>query len=180
MINIPNIVIGSAILLIGRRLFWLFVGCMGFWVGYTFAERFIGPQSDLIVVGVGILVGVTGAFCAIFFQHVAVGIAGFLAGGYLTLRIIDMTGYGSYSLLWLLCLVGGILGTILLTFLFDYALILLSSLIGASLIIESIQLAPDVQMWAYPALIVLGLAVQAKLMSSAGRSRDKAWRPRSR
>lgn len=179
MINVPNIIIGSAILLIGRRLFWLFVGCMGFWVGYTFVERFIGPQSAIIVMGVGILTGVAGAFCAIFFQQIAVGLAGFLAGGFLTLRIVEISGYANYGMLWLVCLVGGVLGTVLLVFVFDWALIFLSSLIGAALVVDAIPMAPDIRIWLYPALIVLGFAVQAKLMS-AGRSRNKEWRPRAR
>lgn len=175
--NIPNLLAGSILLVLGRKLFWLFVGCMGFVLGFTYAERFLGPQPYFIVLFAGIVLGILGALCAVFLQSLAVGIAGFMAGGYLTLALLEAVGFQQTQLLWAACLAGGVIGTVLLVFVFDYALIVLSSVIGASLVIRSIPLDPQIVLWVFAGLVVLGCAVQAKVMSvepgPEGRKRRK-------
>jgi len=163
--NIPNLVVGSILLILGRKLFWLFVGCMGFVIGFGYAEHFLGPQPGYIVVLVGIVMGVLGALCAIFLQSLAVGIAGFMAGGYLTLLLLDAVGFQQTQMLWLVCLAGGVIGTVLLVFLFDYALIVLSSIIGSAQVVNSIPIDPEILIWVFAGLVVFGCAVQAKIMS---------------
>lgn len=163
--NIPNLLAGSILLVLGRKLFWLFLGCLGFVIGFGFADQVIGSQPDYIIVLAGIVLGVLGALCAIFLQSLAVGIAGFMAGGYLTMLLLNALGFQQTQFLWLIYLAGGVIGTILLVFLFDHALILFSSTIGAALIVHSIPLEPRIILWVFAGLVVLGCAVQAKIMS---------------
>ncbi len=172
--NIPNILIGATILIAGRKLFWLFVGCLGFLVGFTYAERFMGPQPEYMVIGMGIILGIIMACFAIFLQKFTVALCGFMAGGFITLHIFDITKFGDPHYLWLFCLIGGILGTLLISLIFDWALVILSVILGSSLIVRSISLAPDIRLWVYLFLLVLGVAIQAKLMESkSGRSKKR-------
>jgi hypothetical protein len=175
-VNIPNALIGGLMLVFGRKLFWLFVGCIGFAAGINYAEQFLGKQPDLIVMAIAVLLGVFFAVSAIFFERAAVGLAGFLAGGFISLYFVDMAGFSETHFIWLVCLGGGILGTALLTFIFDWALIFISSLMGAMLLmpIISVQVEPRFVQWAFVGLVITGAAVQAKMMTmSAGKVNRK-------
>src|SRR6476661_9326781 len=80
-VGIIGVIIGAAILLFGRKLFWLFVAALGFAVGLEIAVYFMKdpPQWMLLLVGLGC--GVVGALLAILVQKIAVAVAGFIAGG---------------------------------------------------------------------------------------------------
>lgn len=164
MVNIPGTVIGIMILFIGRKLFWLFVGSIGLLAGLTYAEMFLGPRDDIVILGVALLIGVLFATCAFLLKQIAVGLSGFLVGAYLTLHLVKTMGFGETQFVWLICLVGGILGIVLLTFLFDWAVILLSSLLGSVLVIQSVAIEPDIIPWAFFGMIILGCAAQARIM----------------
>ncbi len=163
--NIPNLIVGSILLILGRKLFWLFVGSMGFVIGFSFAEQFLGPQPDYILLLVGIFMGVLGALCAIFLQSLAVGVAGFMAGGYLALLLLEALDFQQTQMLWFACLAGGVLGTLLLVFIFDYALIVLSSIIGSALAVDSIPMDPEFTIWVFAGLVMAGCVIQGKIMS---------------
>jgi hypothetical protein len=162
--NYPNLIIGAILALLGRKLFWLFVGGLGFLAGYTYTEAFLGPQPDYIVVLVGVVAGAAGALLAVFLQGLAVGVAGFLAGGFIALETLQVTGFDAGQFTWLACFGGGILGTVLLVFVFDWALIVLSTVIGGALVVETLPMDPEYRIWSFLGIVVVGCAVQAKLM----------------
>ena len=91
----------------------------------------------MLAIVAGLVVGVIFALLAIFLQTVAIGAAGFFAGGYILTVLAGMLGVGGDTFSWIVYIIGGILGVILVIFLFDWALITLSSLAGASLIIQA-------------------------------------------
>ena len=137
MLSVVSLILGGALLIAGRKLFWLFVGAAGFIAGLQFATQF-WRGSEILAIVIGLVVGVVFALLAIFLQSVAIGVAGFLAGGYIftvlaTMLGIDVSGITT----WIVYIIGGIIGVILVSLLFDWALITLSSLVGASLVIQS-------------------------------------------
>ena len=67
----------GALLLVGRKLFWLFVGTIGFVIGIQVATRFF-HGSELITIVAGLVLGIIFAVLAIFLESIA--IAGFLGG----------------------------------------------------------------------------------------------------
>jgi hypothetical protein len=139
MLTFINAILGGALLVAGRKLFWLFVGAAGFVTGFQLTTRFFqGPEGVAIIVG--LVVGVIFAVLAVFLQTIAIGIAGFLAGGYILQVLASMFGLDTASITWIIYIVGGIIGVLLVSFLFDWALITLSSLAGASLIVQAFNL----------------------------------------
>jgi hypothetical protein len=64
MSDIILIVLGIAMLLIGRKLFWLFVGVVGFYFGYTLAGQFLPAESEVVVLVIGLMAGILGAILA--------------------------------------------------------------------------------------------------------------------
>jgi hypothetical protein len=113
MINILYLVLGAILLVAGRKLFWLLVGGIGFVVGATLATRFF-QGNELTVILAGLVLGIIFAVLAIFLESVAIGIAGFVGGGYVFLSLAGMLGLDRGGLsTWIIFVVGGILGVVL-------------------------------------------------------------------
>lgn len=49
MLNLINLILGGALLVAGRKLFWLFVGAAGFVTGIQLATRF-WQGSDVLAI----------------------------------------------------------------------------------------------------------------------------------
>lgn len=155
-----NLLIGLVLLLFGRQLFWLFVGVAGFVTGIELAER-VAAGSETTKLLIALAIGIAGALLAILFYRVAVAVAGFLVGGYLAIQFANYAGVSpAGALSWLPWLIGGIIGVIIILALFDWALIALSSLAGAALVVNSISIPFNATVL-FIILTVLGIAVQA-------------------
>jgi hypothetical protein len=98
---------------------------------------------------------------ALFLQKIAIAVLGFLAGGKLAGAIAAafFVHYTQYSTF--IFLVGGVIGAILLLVLFDWALIVVSSLIGAHLVQSTIMLPPSGSTIVFIALTIIGILIQA-------------------
>src|SRR6516164_9389471 len=83
-----SVLVGVAILLLGRKLFWLFVAALGFVFGSQIAAQVTHqPASAPVVLLVAIALGIVGAVLAILLQKIAIGVAGFIAGGRIALGL---------------------------------------------------------------------------------------------
>jgi hypothetical protein len=160
-----NILIGLILLFAGRRLFWLFVACVGFASGYHFVQQIGGIHSLVLILMLSIAAGVVGAIIAIFFQKAAIVIAGFAAGGYVVLSLFNQLTALPAQADWLLYVIGGIIGAVILFVVFDWALIFLSTLTGATLIVQVVALDPLVVIVLFLFLVVMGMTFQVKTMT---------------
>jgi hypothetical protein len=160
-VGIVGALIGIVILFFGRKLFWLCVAAVGFAAGVEIAPHLVHEPSSLLALTVAIVLGIIGALLALFLQKVAIAVLGFLAGGKLAGAIASafLVHYGQYSTV--IFLVGGVLGAILLLVLFDWALIVVSSLIGAHLIQSAVVLPATGSTIVFLGLAVVGILVQA-------------------
>lgn len=157
-----NIIVGAVLLLFGRRLFWLFVGCIGFMVGFDVANSLLAGQSQLLIFLIAVGAGVLGAIAAIFLKRLVVGIAGFFAGGYFLSNLAVAVLHSHQSAIqWTAYVIGGILGAILTMILLDPALIILSSLAGATAISQNVPLSQSGKGILFLALLIFGIIVQA-------------------
>src|SRR6266567_1147922 len=138
-IPILSAVIGVVVLLFGRKLFWLCVAAIGFAAGVTLASHIVSEPSALLQLTFAILLGFIGALLAQYASHY-----------------------------WLTFIIGGLIGAILLLMLFDWALIFISSLIGAHLITSAISLPPTGEVLLFTALVLLGFFIQAVSMRRKG------------
>ena len=163
--SIIRILAGLLLLILGRRLFWLFVGLVGFMAGYTFAQKFFTLSSQLLELLIAVGVGLVGIFLAIFLQRLAIAIGGFLAGGLFATSLLEMFKWNVSPLV--LFVIGGVLGAILLSIFFDWALIFLSSITGAMLISRALPLEPWMATFVFVILVVVGILVQTRLFPAA-------------
>ena len=168
---IISVLVGIALLLFGRRLFWLFVAALGFAIGLQLAPYLShNPPlwlSLLLSLGLGLL----GALVAFLLQKLAIGIAGFLVGGRLALALAAafLADHAHYSTVTFV--IGGILGAILLLALFDWALIIFSSIEGARLIGDAVHLPSSGTTVLIVVLAIFGILVQAMMFRSRQRRR---------
>jgi hypothetical protein len=168
-VPIVGLLVGVAILLLGRKLFWLFVAAIGFALGAEIAPRIIHQPAPLVTLIIAIGLGILGALFAVLLQKFAIGVSGFLAGGWFAVGIYQFfAGYVRNAEV--VFLVGGILGAILLLALFDWVLIFFSSLIGARLIAMTIALSQTSRSILFILLVVIGIVVQGSMLSPARRS----------
>jgi hypothetical protein len=163
MLSFLNAILGTVLLVAGRKIFWLLVGTIGFIIGVQVATRFF-HGSELINILAGLVLGIIFAGLAIFLESVAVGLAGFLGGGYIAVSLAGLFGLDSGLLTWVFFVIGGILGAILVASLLDWALILISSLAGASLIIDAFHPGPVLAGAAFLVLLVIGILIQSAAM----------------
>lgn len=159
-----NIIVGILALLFGRRLFWLVVAVAGFVFGLTLTQQFLAGQPEWMMLLIALIGGLLGAVLALVLQEVAIGIAGFILGGYGLVSLAAAFNFQVEPYGWIVFIVGGIGGALLAWYLFDPALIGLSSLAGASLITNSLGLTPPMDLVVFVALFLVGIVVQAGLM----------------
>src|SRR6266480_1252153 len=140
-VPVVGALIGIVILFFGRKLFWLCVAAVGFLAGIELAPHLVTEPSPLL--------------------ELAVAVVGFLAGGKLASAIAAafFVHYSQYSTI--IFVVGGLIGAMLLLFLFDWALIVVSSFIGAHMIQNAIVLPPSGSTIVFLGLAIVGMVVQA-------------------
>jgi hypothetical protein len=161
-IQIAPFLVGAALLFFGRKIFWFFVGAVGFVVGGSFATRFFdaSPEWALILIALG--VGLVGALLAFVIQKFVVVLAGFAAGGFLLMNITESIGWQSEHFPWIVFVVGGIIGAILISKLFEWAVIVLSSILGAYLIVHQLHTNHTTEPYLLIIFTLFGILFQAR------------------
>jgi hypothetical protein len=133
------------------------------------------PNSGMALLA-AIALGCLGAFLAISFEWLAVVFGvGFLGGGYLLLNIFpSIVGQDSY--MWLIFVVGGIVGMCLMIIIFDWTLIIISSLLGAILIVNAFKGTENMRDLLFIGIMITGILVQYLTLrdTPANRLRSKS------
>lgn len=157
-----NVLVGVALLFFGRRAFWLFVAGAGFVAGLSLANNiFQASESVGLIIGIG--VGLIAALLAVFLQRFAISLAGFLVGGYIALQVLPILNVeGGWWATVLTFIIGGVIGVILIGMFLDWALISLSSLAGAALVTDALNLSSGLGTVVFLILTVLGVVFQAR------------------
>ena len=144
----------------GRQLYWLFVGGIGFIFGIYLATNYYSGQSDWIMIFIALLAGIAGALFAYSLQNFAIAASGLLTGGYLAYTILLTLGFETGQLFNAFVVLAGVIGLLLVILSIDWSLIILSSLAGASLIVQSIGYGQTVSMILFLSLSMLGIIIQ--------------------
>jgi hypothetical protein len=156
-----SLVVGGVLLLLGRRLYVVFVAGVFFLLGMGLANLVLGDNANLGWTGtiIGLAAGGLAALVAMRIQEAVLRIVGALAGAggtYMLLTLLHTT-LGGYW--WVAVLAGGVLGFILITGIFEFALALLSSYVGANLILNGARGIDAVGELLTPALVTVMLVV---------------------
>lgn len=167
MLVMSRILVGVLLLVLGRRLYWLFVAALGFLYGLELAPRLLPQPSETVVVIIALGLALVGALVAVVGTKVVLGMIGFMAGGGISALVLQHVPIDSGLVAAGIYLIAGLIGAALFLLLFDTALIVLSSLAGSWLIVVSAERLLTISPAAGTALgIVLaavGILIQASL-----------------
>lgn len=168
-----NALFGGALLLMGRKFFWLFIGVLGFITGAQFTTTFV-DEPEWLVIAIGLVFGLTFALFAAFLQAIAIWVAGFLSGAYVLSALAAMAGFEGSGSSWVIYVVGGAIGMLLVTFLLDWAIITLSSLAGASLVMGALPFTGINARFIFFILFIFGVLFQGSILrrEKAGKVAD--------
>jgi hypothetical protein len=153
----------------GRRLYWLFLGGVGFILGFEASKRILDVQPHGIILIIAVLAGVIGALFAVFLQKFAIAAGGFLAGGYLLVLLLRQLDINLTHYHWLVFIAGGIIGALLMKILFGWTLIVVSSAVGTLLILPSLHAGPRLTNLLFLLLLALGIVIQYGLFELKSR-----------
>jgi hypothetical protein len=158
-----QIVVALALLMLGRRLYWLFVAGVGFVVTMTLAQQYLQVEQAWMATALAIGAGILGGLFAIVLQRLAVAIAGFLATAYFTMIVAPQLGLDG-QILQVAIVVAGILGAIFASVLFDWALIFLSSITGAVMLVDLFNIDRPLSLVVMVVLATAGVSIQANML----------------
>lgn len=154
-LSVALVVIGLALLLMGRRLFWFFVGAVGFFAGQEFGAALFPTLSEAGRIAVAVGLGVVGALLAIVLQRLAVILAGGVLGGMLAVRLAPELGLHTDASVLLAFAMGALLVAVLIAVLFEPGLVVVSAVAGAVMIAEALPLD---KVLTFPVIVVLAIA----------------------
>jgi hypothetical protein len=150
-------------LFLGRQLYWVFVSVAGFILGITMAADLL-QDEPVVAAAAASVTAAGGAVLALLMQKVAIDGAGFITSGYALLGFLNTFKLDVGELTWVVFLVGGVLGVLLVLASLNNALIFLSVVTAATMILESVHLSPTLEKLAYVGLVLMGLAVQVGML----------------
>lgn len=155
-----HIAAGLALVLAGRRLFWVFVGVIGFLLGFQVGNTFFADSPMTLLLALA--VGVVAALLALGLQKIAIILGGAAAGWLLGMQLAVALGLGDP---WgvVLGVVTAVIFGLLILMIFEIALIAISSLVGASLMLEPFPLAATLWLILWIAITAVGIIVQLRL-----------------
>ncbi len=164
-------VAGVLLLLYGRRLYWLLAAVVGFVAVFTLSGRVLPEIGEETMLWASLLCGVAGALLAVVAHRFLLSVVGGLGGVLIALWQVQQLGVDR-GVAWLVAaIVGGLLGAWLLSRLFELALAVLSSLLGAQILVDRLPVPPQWLLVTYLGLVAFGLFFQ--LLRSRQRERRK-------
>lgn len=170
LITLFPVLLGGVLVLFGRKIFWLFVGAVVFVVVMSVAPRFF-PHQQSTIFYVALVFGAIASALGYFTQKVALRVAGFIAGGYLFFSLGEQYASTNQIAWWIPFAAGGVLGAVLLSFLVDWALIILSSLTGAYMIAQTLDAVEPLRLGVLIVLTGFGMLVQGKAKRGASKQK---------
>lgn len=154
------VVIGFILLVTGHQASWLYVGGVALLIGGLLAERlsFVRTEIDMIIFS--ITSGVLGSLLVVYLRKFMLFLAAFLSGSYICYFLPKVLGWDTTWINWVVILLVG-LASAIITFVWGaLPLILVSTLLGATLIIQNMRLGSIGPMGMFIVLTSFGLVAQ--------------------
>jgi len=156
-------VIGGILLFLGRELNFLFAGAMAALIGFRLTPL-LPPQwpawSDAAFM---ITLGVIAAIIVLINERLGYFLSGFLAGGFF---MAEYYAPGVFGIPWLPFVIGGVIGALVIGLLTEWALILVSSAIGAAYVLNLFRLDPTAEILIGSGLFIVGALTQVIIMQA--------------
>ena len=156
-------VIGGILLFLGHELNFIFAAAMAGLIGFRLTPL-LPPQwpswSDAAFM---ITLAVIAAILVLINERAGYFLSGFLAGGFF---LVEYYAPNMLTVPLLPFIIGGVIGALILGLLTEWALILVSSAIGAAYILNLFRLNPTAEILVGAGLFIVGALTQVIIMQS--------------
>jgi hypothetical protein len=156
------LVAGLVLVFAGKRFFWLAAGLAAFLFTWTVFEALFGGGWVAILIGL-VVAGVMGWLATKFIKWIGLFV-GFAAGAVIVPFLLGLIGIDLSFLIG--AVIGGVIGLILMNFLFDWGLIVLTALMGSSVVASRLEsgfgMGASLAGLIGLVLLVAGVVVQAR------------------
>lgn len=160
-----TILIGIALIILGRKALWLGVFSGGFLAASQILGYILFDQTESTI---WILSAISAAVILMIYltlEKAMVIILGALGGGFLALSIFDsmsIISTDTFPAKFAVFVAGGLIGILLMKLIFEWAMKSLTVLLGAYLISSFLIGQPIFQLLALVVLSIIGIAIQGK------------------
>ena len=159
--------IGFMMLIAGRPVYSVFVGCISFLIGTYLADQIKVFPAEWNSFFIPMLFAIIGVVLTQTFKRWIARVAGFIAGGIMIINLPNVFGSGGYWTSPYLFAAAGIISVILLFFIYDFALIVLSSLMAVTLILSYMRVGNLDQGAMFLILAIFGIVTQYLVLQYA-------------
>ncbi len=158
------IIIGFLILVGGHQLYWLYVGGIFALLANHILGVFYTITAPITLMVYSLASGILGILLTHFFRRIMIILASAIAGGYLSFFIPHALGWNSAWITWYTIVAAGIIVAALVYFWYAIPVSFISSLTGATIIIQNISLAYIDTLSLFLILCIFGIITQWILM----------------
>ncbi len=156
--------IGFLTLILGRQYYPVYVGAITFMMAKLYIPQIFPQQSNTSVLVTSIVAGLLIGGLSISLKRILAITASFLVGGSLVLGAADLLRLGPAFQTWTVFLIAGAVGALMALLVFDFGVIFLSVVYGATLILESLHLPGFTPLVWLILLSIFGIIVQWVLL----------------
>ena len=156
-------VIGAILLFLGRELNFLFAAAMAALLGFRLAPQLPATWPAWGDWAFVITLAVVAAIIALINERIGYFLSGFLAGSFF---LVEYFAPNASTLPTLPFVIGGVLGALVLGFLTEWAMILVSSAIGAAYVLNLFRLDPTAEILVGSGMFIVGALAQVIIMQS--------------
>jgi hypothetical protein len=154
------VVIGFIILVTGHQSGWLFVGGIGFLLGSLLAERLEIVRNEVELIIFSLTSAVLGGLLVAYLRKLMVIVAAFISGGYICLYLPEAMGWDTNWINWVYVLLAALASGLMTLIWGSLPVILISSVVGATLIVQNLQLGSIGPTGLFIVLVMFGLVSQ--------------------
>jgi hypothetical protein len=158
--NTIIIVIGFIILVSAHQSSWLFVGGVSLIFGSLIAQEFKITRNEIELIIFSMTAGILGGLLVAYFKRVMIALAGFIAGGYICFYLPTALGWDTSWINWVFILLAATISAVIILLWGSLPLILISSLLGATVVAQYLQIGSVGPTGLFIVLSVFGLISQ--------------------
>jgi hypothetical protein len=154
-------VIGGILLFLGRELNFLFAAAMAAFIGLRLTPLLPPQWPGWTDYALMVVLALIAAAVTLINERVGYFLSGFLAGSYF---LVEYYEPGVLTLPLIPFLVGGVIGSIIIGIFTEWALMVVSCLIGAYYVTNLFRLSPTAEILVGSGLFIIGALTQVILM----------------
>jgi len=159
--SVARAVLGAILLFLGRELNFLFAGAMAALIGFRLTpllpSAWPGWADYAFLAGLAVIAGAVPSI----HERLGYSLSGFLAGGY---YLVEYYAPGVLTLPLLPFIVGGVIGGLIFGIFTEWALMIVSCLIGSYYVTNLFVLSPTARTLVNSGLFIVGALTQAIIM----------------